>query len=158
MISKPPSLHYHLETLLALKMIKLDGNSKSYKVSMDPELDISLMMDARTGSTGVSVMALVTASALAIVPFNILTPVGPVAEIDSCGENFGSFSYWFKFASKFAPLAHIQMTNTGSSAVSAVGDVVVRYPPVMNVVQEHAYCLLQKSHRHYYSPSSSTRR
>jgi hypothetical protein len=91
------------------------------------------MTDARAGSTDVSVTALVTVRALAIVPFVLVTPEGPIAEIDSCGENVGSFSYWFNFASKLAPLAHIQITNTGSSAVPVMVDVAVRYSPAINM-------------------------
>lgn len=92
----------------------------SYEVSIGPEWDISLMMDDKAGSTGVSVTALGTVPVLAEDPVVPLTPMVPVAEIDSCGENVGSFSYRFNFASKLAPLAHIQITSTGSLAVSVV--------------------------------------
>lgn len=133
MNAESPSLLYHLATLAESKMVTLDRKSKIYEVSMDPKLGISLMMEARAGLTGVSVTTPATTPALANVPSVLLNPLGPMAEIDSCGENVGSSSCWFNFASKFAPLAHIQITKTGSRAVSVVGDVVVRYPSVIHL-------------------------
>lgn len=94
----------HSESLTVRPLLDLTGED-AYISGATISLQIISIAVAAEGQPPQTLLRLPTT--LPSVPFT------PASASDNCGENLGSFSYWFSFVSKSAPLAHMKITRTG---------------------------------------------